>query len=623
MIKLIKFSENESKIFFSNVSDTILEIKIEIVDVYTNSLIQIHTMDLVPKVEYWLMTTLVWKNTRVNFYDRKNNSLIAPFIINGSIDILDIDSYGYIKKIQSKNDPYQQLGVNDVLREHFITKKYENFVDVEDGDVVVDVGFNYGIFSLSALKKGAQKIYGFEPNKNIFQKLIDFPEKDKVEIYNLAVSDSDGEVNFNEGYNTLGSTISKEYTLDTKLKYLVQKVDFFKFITEKGIEKIDFLKIDCEGEEYKIFNNIPDAFLRNIKKIHVEFHNNENKEVLILIDKLERNDFNWWFENGKNEDSQIGMIYAKKKNKSIVLISCFCDNEEKLNVLKKNIDLLKSNSLSIALISPILLPEEIIKSCDFVFFNKENPVLDWPTHAMYDWRNIPVGDSIYEIWNTYADYGWAGLLHVKRLGEIFSNYDYDYFYYMIYDTKITDQILDVFKIGYSKIVFPSRRGKILWQVGLHLMCFDKENLLKILDLISFEDYISYRSFDAFAFLHKHIVQPLNISIGKLEVEDWIFYYENVDNLNHSDVEGFKFFISSPDEVIENLKIFFYGQQTKKNIDLIVNDNKFVYEVSHGTIVDLGIGKKEVDKVSLIIDGQNYDLTKKINLIKNSHIRTIK
>jgi predicted RNA methylase len=39
--------------------------------------------------------------------------------------------------------------------------------------LVVDVGFNYGIFSLGALNYGASKVYGFEPNKNIYNVIKD------------------------------------------------------------------------------------------------------------------------------------------------------------------------------------------------------------------------------------------------------------------------------------------------------------------------------------------------------------------------------------------------------------------------------------------------------------------
>ena len=61
--------------------------------------------------------------------------------------------------------------------------------------------------------------------------------------------------------------------------------------------------------------------------------------------------------------------------KKIVLISTFCDTEEKIIVLKENILSLKQLGLDTLVISPLILPAEIIEISDFVFFTKENPIL--------------------------------------------------------------------------------------------------------------------------------------------------------------------------------------------------------------------------------------------------------
>ena len=62
------------------------------------------------------------------------------------------------------------------------------------------------------------------------------------------------------------------------------------------------------------------------------------------------------------------------------------------------------------------IPEKIIKKANYVFFTKENEVLDWPEHAIFFWRDFHFKDKKIRISRTVADYGWAGLLHVKRLG---------------------------------------------------------------------------------------------------------------------------------------------------------------------------------------------------------------
>ena len=618
MIKFIKYSKEESKIYYSNTTDEVLDVRIDFVEGYSNSLIQSHYVILHPGGEYWSIGHVIWENTRVNFYNQKTNELIAPFVVDGDKSVRELDTYGYIKEVQIINDIHQQCGVNDVIREHFFIRQYENFIDVEEGDVVVDVGFNFGVFSLGALYKGASKIYGFEPNKDIYEKLKKYPNQDKVQIFNYAVSNKYDTVQFNEGYNTLGSSITFTGG-DTKKTYDVEVIDLYDFLIKNDITKIDFLKIDCEGEEYNIFQSIPDEFLGKINKIHVEFHNNLNNEVKQLIEKLEKNNFNWFFENNRNEDSECGLIFAKKKTKNIVLISTYCDTDEKINVLKENNQKIKENDMDVAFISAIPLPLEVSDLADFSFFTNENPVLDWPQHSMYDWSKHFINDKIIEIWNTYPDYGWAGLTHVKRLGEMFSQYDYDYYNYIIYDTIIDDEVLKILKVGHPKIVFPSKRNEYVWKVGLHLMSFNKENLKELISNINLSDYLSYVDFDAFAYLHNHLVKPLNIQIGSKEVEDSIFYYEEVDNKNHSHDKSIKYFISSPDEVVDTLKLYFYNIPIPFELKLTVNSIESIINVSNGTLIDLGITKYDLQEVLLEYNGMIQNITEKIKSIKNSHL----
>jgi hydroxymethylglutaryl-CoA synthase len=61
--------------------------------------------------------------------------------------------------------------------------------------------------------------------------------------------------------------------------------------------------------------------------------------------------------------------------KKIALISTFCDNEEKLEILKENIKKLKSLFVDVIIFTPLKLTDEIIALCDYVIFSKENPEL--------------------------------------------------------------------------------------------------------------------------------------------------------------------------------------------------------------------------------------------------------
>lgn len=76
------------------------------------------------------------------------------------------------------------------------------------GSVFLDVGANFGWYSLRAAKKGAKKIMAFEPNYHVFQLLTSTMEVNGIgcELFDAAVSDEqDGVVLFEVRYTAMGS----------------------------------------------------------------------------------------------------------------------------------------------------------------------------------------------------------------------------------------------------------------------------------------------------------------------------------------------------------------------------------------------------------------------------------
>lgn len=311
------------------------------------------------------------------------------------------------------------------------------------------------------------------------------------------------------------------------------------------------------------------------------------------------------------------MYITQKISKQIVLISSYCDNDEKTETLINNIKKIKSYGFDVAVISPISLPNEIILISDYVFFTKENLILDWPIHSMYGWKIFKIGEKNIKIWETYPDYGWAGLTHVKRLGEIFLPYEYETYVYIIYDSVLTEKHFELIEKGHEGIVFPSKRGNDVWKVGLHLMIFDKDMLRRVINRINLKDYLSYRDFDAFAYLHNHIVNPLQLEIAKEPIEDKIFYYEKIDILNHSTEDDIKYFISSPDEYVEEVKIFFYDILEPIEIKLQINEIEEIHLVTHGSIISTNLLKEQIESLEIRYLEKKQDLTKKLKFIKNS------
>jgi FkbM family methyltransferase len=157
------------------------------------------------------------------------------------------------------------IGKN-INKEVFENRIYEKLFKVENGDVVVDIGASVGPFTYSILDKCPSQVFCIEPSKDLFPILEKNVKSDSVICINKAIS-SKNELNvFNDIY-------SIQYVYAGKDICETECITFKTFINEYNIEKIDFLKFDCEGAEYDIFNDENfDWITKNVKKISGEFH---------------------------------------------------------------------------------------------------------------------------------------------------------------------------------------------------------------------------------------------------------------------------------------------------------------------------------------------------------------
>jgi len=302
--------------------------------------------------------------------------------------------------------------------------------------------------------------------------------------------------------------------------------------------------------------------------------------------------------------------------KKAALISSFCNDQEKIDVLIKNINIVKELGLDVVVLSPFYLPKEVVDKCDYFFVTKDNPVYEWPKKGWNFWREMPYRGKKIKISKTVSDYGWAGLYQVKQLNDVALNLNYTHYYHLIYDLKITDEVKSYFHTTPDKIVFPSKRGDTIWKVGLHFMVFSKENLRKFNNFITEESYNTIDKLDSsFDWLAK-IVDLMPIKIGNFPVEDEIYIFENEDIYNYSPVNGVKFFIEKNDETQANIKLYFYEIKNIK-VDLyIYQDHKHI-SVKEGDIVDLNFNKFNFKDIMLIINNKTHNITSIIKNVKHN------
>jgi hypothetical protein len=256
--------------------------------------------------------------------------------------------------------------------------------------------------------------------------------------------------------------------------------------------------------------------------------------------------------------------------------------------------------------------------CDYFFFTKDNPVLDWPRRAMRAWVYVNINGETRKVSRTYPDYGFAGLTQVKQLSDIALSFGYDQFYHMIYDLKIDENVIEGFNSNKECNIYPSKRGDITWQVGLHYMIFNRENLKEFISKISLENYLSLKDSDAFEWL-RNLKESVPYEIEKIPVEDEIYYYENIDFFNYSPTDKFKFFIEKNDELVTPIKLLFYEMDGEKEIKVKVGDGEDIVIVNKNQIVDLGFNRTNYQKVVLEMDTEEYDITEIIKGVKHNVI----
>lgn len=150
--------------------------------------------------------------------------------------------------------------------------------EIKPDDIVIDIGAQIGIFSIFASKLAPYgKVYSFEPVPENFKLLcenIRLNNCQNIFCFQKAISDKEGEeIIFLNPHNVGGHSLLVDFCGE---KLSISTVTLENVIKKEKIEKIDFLKIDCEGMEYRILLSSKNC-LRKISKIALEYHEDIDK----------------------------------------------------------------------------------------------------------------------------------------------------------------------------------------------------------------------------------------------------------------------------------------------------------------------------------------------------------
>ncbi len=161
----------------------------------------------------------------------------------------------------------------------------------QEARVVCDVGANKGFFCLYAAQAWPKAIvHGYEPDQKLYsiakQNLIMNDLEHRIFLHNKAVYQTKGNILFrvatgaNRGVGHVVNTNQEQ----TNNAIPVDAVTISDIVEEIGA--IDFLKVDVEGTEYRIFTVEHVAALRKVKFISLEWHDVTGCRIEQITDVL-------------------------------------------------------------------------------------------------------------------------------------------------------------------------------------------------------------------------------------------------------------------------------------------------------------------------------------------------
>lgn len=212
----------------------------------------------------------------------------------------------------------------------------------------IDIGANIGIYS-RYLSNIFEQVEAFEPLMEASKYLKNANLKN-VTVYNIALSDYKGNVDFNipvkkgverYGNSSIENSISNKFDEVKHINVRTEKLDNYKF------ENIDFIKIDVEGHEMQVLKGAQKTIQKNKPVIQIEI------ETRHLPEKIKIKDIFHWFNNCGYE----GYFFKDNELNSIEKF-----NEEYQNkYLDKNNSIKLSNKLKSKLYvnNFFMVPDEI------------------------------------------------------------------------------------------------------------------------------------------------------------------------------------------------------------------------------------------------------------------------
>lgn len=210
------------------------------------------------------------------------------------------------------------------LNEIFLEGVYKQ--NLPENAYIIDCGAHIGL-SVIYLKNicPTARIVCFEPDEKNFtllKKNILSHHLENVEAKQEAIWDENTSLHFIQDGN-MGSKIGETTTSHSVTVKATRLKDYLD-------EKVDFLKMDIEGAEYKVLKDISEK-LENVKKMFIEYHGtfNQNNELLEILEILLKGGFKFYIKEAASVFDQP-FLPKKYSSEYDLQLNIFCIRNDNL-----------------------------------------------------------------------------------------------------------------------------------------------------------------------------------------------------------------------------------------------------------------------------------------------------
>lgn len=185
---------------------------------------------------------------------------------------------------------------------------YVEYSPAKSIKIIIEGGVCYGDTSLKLLKyfPKIEHLYGFDPsysevvssgrNSKFLPNLRKAEEEGKLSIVEKALWDKKETLHFNSGSGEFSSGCISDTGTE------IQAISLDEFVSEEGIKKIDFIKLDIEGAELHFLHGGMKTILKDRPIIAVSIYHYSN-QIITIPDLLMKSLENYKYEIGHHSNS--------------------------------------------------------------------------------------------------------------------------------------------------------------------------------------------------------------------------------------------------------------------------------------------------------------------------------